>query len=569
MKFVIAFLFSMLSILPFLSAQNSGRIVVDGKFDDWSTNSQYVSRLDDASNDGGDVDIKYIEVSNDDDYLFMHFELSAEIDIVDDFETPSRMKLFIDADNNANTGLSVNGIGADYLFDFRNRDVIYYTSNTNYTYYSFYDMGYAHLPTVTSEEFELLMDRYYFNQPVFTNTIKLFLKEDIDDDETEVMTYTMINDMPDFQPIDMSKPNLDHFRLLTYNTLQDGLLENDQAIPIKRIIAAADPDIIHLNEVYDTPAFFVENEMEDILDGDWTAHKYNGENIVASRYPIITTYEIYYGRLGAALIDLPDDKFDKDLLAVVGHLSCCGKDDQRQDQVDALIEFLADAKTPGGILTLEEGTPMLFSGDMNFVGYDEQINTVIDGNIMNNNVYGPDTKPDWDNGNFSDFRPLQMSAPTATTWNTKFPDPGDYPSGRLDFVFYGSSALQPRKGFVINTRDLSDEDLSAYGLLQSDSYFASDHLPLVTDFSGLSTNSVKEAVEAAALNVYPNPVGDVLFFESEEQWTYFKIFNMEGKLIREASLTTREINLSGLESGSYILELSNNKFEVKKNFIKQ
>jgi hypothetical protein len=549
----ITFILSLL-ICNLSLAQNADRILIDGNFEDWTVNSDLVQTYLDPIGDASVVDIEKLELANDAEYLFLHLVLSAEIDLVDNFSPATRFDLFIDSDNDSNTGLSVNGIGAEYMIDFYDRRVLSYESNGSYTQLSFYDIGYAHLPTVTSDEFEFLIKRNQNGSASIGVDIKVYLRETIHDDNTGVISYKMKDDMPAFEEISMEKPNLNHFRLFTFNTLQDGLLDDDQRYQILRLIQAADPDIVHLNEVYNTNASYVKNQMETILGGTWYAHKYNGENIVASRFPLLSTYEIYYGRLGAALIDLPDSDFDKDLLAVVGHLSCCGNDDNRQDQVDAFIEFLADAKDPGGILELEEGTPMLFSGDMNFVGNDDQVNTVIDGNIANNNLYGPDTKPDWGNGDFADFRPNHIATPKASTWNSRYPDPGDYPTGRLDFVFYGPSALQPRNGFVLDTRDLSDELLAENGLLQSDSYFASDHLPLVTDFSLVDatqvTNNLFESV-----SIYPNPASEAIYIQGDTDWKSYAIKDLLGRVVGSGPVTSNSIECSGLSPGVYMVEL--------------
>jgi endonuclease/exonuclease/phosphatase family metal-dependent hydrolase len=560
-------IFILIAFVASLSlAQNADRILIDGNFEDWSNNSDLVQTYEDEIGDASVVDIEYLELANDDDYLFMHLKLSAEIDLVDDFNPSSRLDLFIDSDNNSNTGYSINGIGAEYLLDFYDRRVISYDEFGFSTTLSFYDIGYAHLPTVTSDEFEFLIERFYNNTQVIGEEIKLYLRETVYDDETDVMSYTLNIQMPDFEKVSMAKPSVEHFRLFTFNTLQDGLLDNNQRDQILRLINAADPDIIHLNEVYDTNPGFVKNLLENFIGGTWYVHKYNGENMVASRFPFLSIYEIYYGRLGAALIDLPDSQYDKDLLAVNGHLSCCGNDDGRQEQVDALIQFLADAKQPGGLLELEEGTPMLFSGDMNFVGNDDQVNTVIDGNIDNNNLYGPDTKPDWGDGNFADYRPIQVASPKAITWNTRYPDPGDYPVGRLDYVFYGPSALQPRGGFVLDTRDLSDEELSEYGLLQSDAFFASDHLALVTDFSVIGATSTKNTI-TEEVRLYPNPAKGKVYVQGSNDWTTYSIKDVLGRTVKSGNLQSNEISLSGLKSGIYMVEFIGDESRGKSKLI--
>ena len=142
-------------------AQNADRILIDGNFEDWTLNSDLVQTFLDPIGDASVVDIEKLELANDEEYLFLHLILSAEIDLVDNFSPATRFDLFIDSDNNSNTGLSINGIGAEYMIDFYDRRVLSYESNGSYTQLSFYDIGYAHLPTVTSDEFEFLIKNLY------------------------------------------------------------------------------------------------------------------------------------------------------------------------------------------------------------------------------------------------------------------------------------------------------------------------------------------------------------------------------------------------------------------------
>ena len=60
---------------------------------------------------------------------------------------------------------------------------------------------------------------------------------------------------------------------------------------------------------------------------------------------------------------------------------------------------------------------------------------------------------------------------------------GQFPPGQLDYVLYSAATLDVRRAFVLETTDLSSRWLERYGLDVSDSERASDHRPLVVDFS--------------------------------------------------------------------------------------
>ena len=61
--------------------------------------------------------------------------------------------------------------------------------------------------------------------------------------------------------------------------------------------------------------------------------------------------------------------------------------------------------------------------------------------------------------------------------------PGDFPPGRLDFVFFTNSVMSVNKSFIISTEHMNASFLSQNNLFLNDTD-ASDHLPVVVDFVG-------------------------------------------------------------------------------------
>ncbi len=57
------------------------------------------------------------------------------------------------------------------------------------------------------------------------------------------------------------------------------------------------------------------------------------------------------------------------------------------------------------------------------------------------------------------------------------------------------------------------------------------------------------------VNVYPNPVSDILYIESDENWSKAEIFDISGRILRSVSLDGQAIDVSGLESGTYLVRL--------------
>ena len=81
-------------------------IQIDGQFSDWDANSSIVY-FEDSISDTDGADLLNLSITNDENFLFIKIKLDREIDLLDEFETPSDIIIQIDADNNFNTGYPV------------------------------------------------------------------------------------------------------------------------------------------------------------------------------------------------------------------------------------------------------------------------------------------------------------------------------------------------------------------------------------------------------------------------------------------------------------------------------
>ena len=57
------------------------------------------------------------------------------------------------------------------------------------------------------------------------------------------------------------------------------------------------------------------------------------------------------------------------------------------------------------------------------------------------------------------------------------------------------------------------------------------------------------------VNVYPNPVSDVLYLDKNDHWTKAEIFDIAGRIMRTVSLNGQYMDVSGLQSGTYFIRL--------------
>jgi endonuclease/exonuclease/phosphatase family metal-dependent hydrolase len=296
-------------------------------------------------------------------------------------------------------------------------------------------------------------------------------------------------------------------RVVSYNVLFETIFPEEnmaQADKFERVVQALDPDVLNLQEIRTHSAADVVTLLNGIapLPGGatWYAHQ-GDDNIIASKYPLsLTATNTVPPKDGTsiALVDLPDDRFDKDLYVMNNHFTCCtqmnppvpldANEASRQSQADALVNWMRDARTPGGNIDLPQDTPMLVVGDLNIVMdpdvYDP-LGTLLSGDIFFEAGFGSDSPPDWDGTPLADSHPLHnATGPNDYTWrdDTLIFDPG-----RLDYILYTDSVLKEVHKFVLNTVDMTPEERLATGLLELDitvdqvglSY---DHLPIVVDF---------------------------------------------------------------------------------------
>ena len=126
-------------------------IQLDGFFDDWTEiQPQYI----DPAGDGGTVDFRAVAVANDQDYLYIRFEVTGDVQP----DEQQSMDLYLDTDLNAATGTAYGGIGAELVWKFGLRSGTFRPAGTNYTVYHD-NVGLMMGPTVSNNQFEVALKR--------------------------------------------------------------------------------------------------------------------------------------------------------------------------------------------------------------------------------------------------------------------------------------------------------------------------------------------------------------------------------------------------------------------------
>ena len=511
-------------------------INIDGQFHDWDNVEIAYS---DMEGDGMSADFGDVKITYDMEFLFIYFNFHNGEYLMQD---GNAFHLYIDADNNASTGLDFHGIGAELDWTFGQREGVFYINGGSEIIWQ-NDLTLRIGPTITSTEFEIAISResdvLTLNESQVLAEGKIVIAEappnsDTVPNEDGGIYFSIGEDtVPLPEPIPLERKHEDDIRIVTYNTWNDGFLDEERQPHFKRIIQALDPDVIALQEHWDW------DEIDDIIqswfpDEPWYASWTHRDMVVLSRFSIIDDASlISSGRTMGALLDT-EEELGKNLLIVNSHLSCCANNEDRQQQVDEFLSVWREwISNENGPFNLEDETPFVHVGDFNFVGYRQQVETIRIGDIVDENEYGEDFLPDWDNTAVVDLFSRHTHKRMGYTWRS---DGSSFNPGKLDYIFYSDATIDTGRHFTLNTLAMEEATLMEYGLEWDDTQEASDHLPRVFD---ITLNDLDIGVDFNAgwnLVGLPLEVDDayyqILFPESVEGTLY----SFDGGYVQENEL---------------------------------
>jgi len=504
-------------------------IVIDGLFDDWQ---EVPVTITDPEGDYNYDDWAELKITNDDDFIFFKISLHSEETLLQNW---NNFYLYIDSDRDSLTGHPFRGIGAELAWHFGYRTGQYFEQDGIIDLWQ-NDITLRQAPTVTSTEFEIAIARgsFVLSDPDSIAVIfsSFYDTGDYMPDSWGGVVYQLDTTVVGpAAPIILEKTGT---RLVTYNTLNTGILEPDRQPNFQRIIQALDPDIIALQEHSEW------NEIGDIIsswfpEDTWYQGYTFRDLVVLSKYPIINQANLISSERTMCALLQTDDPINPYLLILNSHFSCCDNDDDRQEQVDELVQVLREWRlNDNGPFDLPEGTPMFHVGDFNFVGYREQIETVTAGNIQDEGNYGSDFPLDWDGTAITDLFSRQTHKRMAYTWRS---DGSSFNPGKLDYVLYTDSNLSILNHFVLNTLAMPDSILNEWELEAEDTNEASDHLPRIVDFMVTDlgiTGELDLPQQYILSHPYPNPFNPQVMIPitlAREAHIQLRIYDIHGRLV--------------------------------------
>ena len=577
LRFFLSFLLFLLFFI-YTDQGFSQSIIIDEDFSDWE---EIPSFYDDTSGDnlGGSIDFKTLKITNDDRFIYLYLEVGTEINLQQD----NSISLLLDLDQNSETGESFLGIGYDFIFNFGQRNGQFF--NPNQRSFNSYEVGLVTAPTVTSSTFEIMINRNAVidgDRLFDNNSFDLLIRSAtsngdlLPDNNSSTLTYTFSDEhifTP--EPYSLEKESPTDLRVLSYNVERDNLFNPSDKDSFRRIFQAIKPDIIGLEEVYDNSGQDAANLIEEFLPSKDNQQWYSGDtgndNLIVSRYPIIKQTSISAN--AAYLLDLQD----RELLVIVAHPPCCSNNENRQREVDEFMAFIRDSKS-GTEFNIEQNTPIIVMGDMNLVGLAQQQITLLTGDIVNENSFGPDFNPDWDGTSFEDLKPMNPGLPTTFTW---YSSGSSFSAGRLDYMVYSGSVLIAKNNFALHSLEMDTDSLARYGLDKNDTITASDHLPLVGDFEFKTPTSSEEdsfpPINFKLFQNYPNPFNpstNIQFQLNTPSFIKLEVFDALGRsigILFEGNMSSGShsitFNAESLPSGLYYYSLSSGEFSLSKKMI--
>ena len=560
MRFI---LLTLIIFTPIFVKSQSAPILIDGFYEDW--NSSLATFTDTAESVSG-IDILDMQVTNDTEFLYIKVVTDTEFDLTSNLVQQDLM-LFIDTDNNPTTGYQIqNAYGSELSVNFKERFAYYNVSPPSNV--SFADIRLIPAPTVTSNQFEIAIARNVIPDginPLFpSSTIRILFRDSNSNDSMpnvgEVFYYTFDDTpVPDIQLTEIEKEDTNLIRIVAYNTLFSGLIDANRVNYFESIIKVLNPDIIGFSECGSTSSSYVKTLLDDWMplrtsQGWYVTKDASGDLITASRWQFLQQWNSLY-RQFPVLIDLPAS-YNTNLLFTNSHLRCCGANYERQEQVDEYVSFMLDATTSGGEISLPENTPFVYAGDLNLVGFAQQLTTLITGDIQNTTTYGTGGPYDWDSTSVTDQICRQTDKRMAYTWRD---DGSSFPDGRLDFMIFSDAVMTAEKSFSLQTEVMSADRLQQYGFYQYDTSSASDHFPVVTDFSIHAAIGVDDETFLRS-SLYPNPTKDKITIDfTNTTPRIIKLFDVKGLLILEKKndVISEEIDVSFLKKGVYFISVEN------------
>ncbi len=94
-------------------------------------------------------------------------------------------------------------------------------------------------------------------------------------------------------------------------------------------------------------------------------------------------------------------------------------------------------------------------------------------------------------------------------------------------------------------------------------------VPTVHTFTNNCTLGLQENELLNTISIYPNPVKDILHFQTKENVLKIEIYDVAGRILSSKSIIENKVNLSELSTGNYFLKVYTEKGIMNTKIIKE
>lgn len=155
------------------------------------------------------------------------------------------------------------------------------------------------------------------------------------------------------------------------------------------------------------------------------------------------------------------------LLAVVADLQCCGDSLESWQEFRRLVEVREIRRLVRQVLDRISVDGIVLAGDFNLVFSHDPLQVLT----------GPYRTP---HTNLTPVKSYHLDGSSTWTWDGRGTP---FPSNDLDYQLYDSRALDLRTSLILDSEDLSPEELEQLGIERRTSSQLSDHRPLVVEYA--------------------------------------------------------------------------------------
>jgi len=471
--------------------RGNGVIFLDGHFDDWAGVAPVAT--DPITDVGrGEIDFSEVKVANDQDYLYLKIDLERETIWQNEALTAggNDVRIYIDAEPSpksepgaTRTGLPEGAPTCHGLEIHLGSKLALICEDGIQVPLSLNEVGLFVAPTHSSSSFEIAVP--YSVRPQFDRPVRVIGDPDVHFyiEETQggdrvpdegLLNYRLREGVPPPVPITLQRQEKQDIRILSHNVLYSGPAKRPEHF--KRYLKALQPDIVNFQEAWEWSEGQVERFMQSVSEGPWHVAKVD-DCVTASRYPITARAELLSNLV--VLIDLPDQQASADLVLFNAHTPCCGDNTGRDYVHDLIASSWRDLLSGKGPFEIDSEDTVVMLGDFNMVGFQRQLRSLQDGDIIDNERFGPDFSPAREKGSLASAPLRHTHSRHFYTWRA---DPAPFTPGKLDYILFSNDTAELRNNFALWTPGMPQDILRQHGLERKDSILASDHLVLVADF---------------------------------------------------------------------------------------